>query len=385
MSFREFELNFLEAHNKYRAHHGSPPSSLDRDLCNYAQEWARNLANRNILQHRSNNSYGENIYMTMGNENGVSAQDAVQRWYDEVRNYSFKNGGFGGSTGHFTQVVWKGSQRLGVGVARSGHTTFVVANYDPPGNYNGEYQKNVLHYLGHLRRNFNSKMARNQGLDDMQIAKYLQNLSSDYSSSEEDSEVEDELLEDVVWSDTEDKTLMKKINMATVKHTVIIKKVPPGGNPNQPPPIPITMAQNDYEKACVEMHNKYRAMHGTPPLTINPTLTGTAAKWAQDLAKRQKMEHSPDGKFGENIYFSSGQQVTPEMPVKMWYDEIAKYDFAKSIFNPYTGHFTQLIWRDTKQVGVAYALNGEKCWVVANYDPPGNVNGFFKDNVPPKK
>lgn len=79
--------------------------------------------------------------------------------------------------------------------------------------------------------------------------------------------------------------------------------------------------------------------------------------FTQSLAKRQKMEHSPEGKYGENIYYSSGQQVTPDMPAKMWYDEIAKYDFAKAQFNPYTGHFTQLIWRDTKQVGVAYATS----------------------------
>lgn len=151
-----------------------------------------------------------------------------------------------------------------------------------------------------------------------------------------------------------------------------------GGAPNQPPPKPITISQADFEKACLEAHNKYRAMHGTPALSINPNLTQVAAKWAQvscgtpkisaimfnnslslllqNLAKRQKMEHSPNGKYGENIYYSSGQQVTPDMPAKMWYDEIAKYDFAKSQFNPYTGHFTQLIWRDTKQVGVAYAM-----------------------------
>ncbi|XP_036329924.1 Golgi-associated plant pathogenesis-related protein 1-like [Rhagoletis pomonella] len=173
--------------------------------------------------------------------------------------------------------------------------------------------------------------------------------------------------------------------MATVKRKVIVKKIPPGGNPNPPKPAPITMSQQDYEKACVESHNKFRATHGTPPLTINPTLTQVANKWAHNLAQRQKMEHSPDGKYGENIYYSSGQQVTPEMPVKMWYDEIAKYDFAKSQFNPHTGHFTQLIWRDTKQVGVAYAVSGEKAWIVANYDPPGNVNGFFRENVPSKK
>ena len=48
-------------------------------------------------------------------------------------------------TGHFTQVVWKGSRRLGVGVgyADNGRKAIVVANYDPPGNYLGQFPQNV--------------------------------------------------------------------------------------------------------------------------------------------------------------------------------------------------------------------------------------------------
>ena len=49
-------------------------------------------------------------------------------------------------TGHFTQVVWKGSQQLGVGVAfaNNGRIAVVVANYSPPGNYQNRFTDNVL-------------------------------------------------------------------------------------------------------------------------------------------------------------------------------------------------------------------------------------------------
>lgn len=40
MNFSEFERDCLQAHNQYRAKHGSPPLSLNRGLCNYAKEWA---------------------------------------------------------------------------------------------------------------------------------------------------------------------------------------------------------------------------------------------------------------------------------------------------------------------------------------------------------
>lgn len=62
--------------------------------------------------------------------------------------YSF-NGSSRGGTGHFTQVVWKGSKELGIGMAKgkskSGmFCTYVVARYKPAGNYRGRYVKNVL-------------------------------------------------------------------------------------------------------------------------------------------------------------------------------------------------------------------------------------------------
>ena len=48
-------------------------------------------------------------------------------------------------SGHFTQVVWKDSKHLGVGKARSSNgKIIVVANYDPPGNFIGQYKDNVL-------------------------------------------------------------------------------------------------------------------------------------------------------------------------------------------------------------------------------------------------
>jgi hypothetical protein len=48
------------------------------------------------------------------------------------------------ATGHFTQVVWKSSKSISVGVAKGrGGTTFVVVNYYPPGNYKGQFSANV--------------------------------------------------------------------------------------------------------------------------------------------------------------------------------------------------------------------------------------------------
>lgn len=47
-------------------------------------------------------------------------------------------------SGHFTQVVWKDSKRLGIALVKNNNNTIVVANYDPPGNFIGDYINNVF-------------------------------------------------------------------------------------------------------------------------------------------------------------------------------------------------------------------------------------------------
>ncbi|XP_063699506.1 venom allergen 5-like [Culicoides brevitarsis] len=144
--FSQFEVETLNSHNKYRKMHHAPPLSLNRNLCKFAEEWAKNLASRGVMQHRSNNSYGENIYYKWGTGNiSVKGDDAVDSWYSEIKDYTFAAGKFTSGTGHFTQVVWKESRELGVGMAKnSKNQIFVVCNYDPAGNYEGQFRENVL-------------------------------------------------------------------------------------------------------------------------------------------------------------------------------------------------------------------------------------------------
>lgn len=74
----------------------------------------------------------------------LTGAGATKMWYDEIKDYNFKNPGNFGGTGHFTQVVWAGS--LEMGVAKAGDGTgpqYVVARYSPPGNVMGQYQENV--------------------------------------------------------------------------------------------------------------------------------------------------------------------------------------------------------------------------------------------------
>merc|ERR1711926_29472 len=142
----KFRQDSLAAHNAYRAKHGVAALKLSSELNALAQEWADHLIAENAFEHRPNNNNGENIYMSSGRAAQEQAQGAVDSWYSEIKDYTFgKEPSRGGPvTGHFTQVVWKGSSEVVVGVAQKGSKVIVVANYSPPGNYIGQHADNVF-------------------------------------------------------------------------------------------------------------------------------------------------------------------------------------------------------------------------------------------------
>jgi uncharacterized protein YkwD len=132
----------LAAHNRYRASHCAPPLVWSPKLAAFAQAWADRLARKGCrLEHRSRSPYGENL--AAGTASIMRAQDAAAGWYGEVRKYRFGRGGFSLATGHFTQLVWIQSRRLGCGSARCGDLRVWVCNYDPPGNFEGLFAENV--------------------------------------------------------------------------------------------------------------------------------------------------------------------------------------------------------------------------------------------------
>jgi pathogenesis-related protein 1 len=63
--------------------------------------------------------------------------------------------------------------------------------------------------------------------------------------------------------------------------------------------------------------------------------------------------------------------------VKAWENE--KIYYRGQVLNSSNwhacGHYTQVVWRNTKEIGCGKAECGDRAIVVCNYDPPGNVMG----------
>jgi len=76
--------------------------------------------------------------------------------------------------------------------------------------------------------------------------------------------------------------------------------------------------------------------------------------------------------------------MSPQQATENWYNEITDYNFKKHGFKSNTGHFTQVVWKSTFEMGVALSQDSKGCsYVVARYNPPGNINmpGYFEKNV----
>lgn len=121
---------------------------LSKKLCSVSQEWADILAVEDRFAHRPNSNYGENIYCLWSSDRNAKAnpKEVCRSWYDEIKEHDFgvePKGIF--KAGHFTQLVWKSSQDLGVGVSKTKKgKVLVVCNYNPRGNIAGQFNLNVL-------------------------------------------------------------------------------------------------------------------------------------------------------------------------------------------------------------------------------------------------
>lgn len=150
----------------------------------------------------------------------------------------------------------------------------------------------------------------------------------------------------------------------------------------------------DWDKS-VALVNYYRKLHGAAPVAIAANLNFVAQDWADQMAEYRLWEHS-GVPYGENIaggwspskadFDKSDKNTFALSAIDLWYEEVALYNFSSPGWSPITGHFTQLVWKDTKEIGIGVAYNEESLavYVVMNYWPSGNWPKGFVVNVSPR-
>lgn len=131
-----FAREFVSSHNSIRFRVSVPPLTWSDELARYAQQWAKHLLARNRFQHRPDTPYGENLYSVTGAR--ATPAGVVESWAAEAPNYNHRKNLCRGVCGHYTQIVWRRTTKVGCGVARGRDREVWVCNYDPAGNFIGE-------------------------------------------------------------------------------------------------------------------------------------------------------------------------------------------------------------------------------------------------------
>lgn len=158
-----YDTVMLAYHNIHRSNHSAPALEWDDELAGYAE----NTANGCVFEHdmdQGNGGYGQNLASwgatsdIDGLKNKAAAGGITNQWYDsEMSNWAFYGQENPPSDmnidlyGHFTQVVWKDSTKVGcatvkcpAGTVLSFPSWYTVCNYNPQGNFGGRYGDNVL-------------------------------------------------------------------------------------------------------------------------------------------------------------------------------------------------------------------------------------------------
>lgn len=128
----------LDFHNKARSDVSAPPLEWSAELAAFAQSRADNNASNNCSTDHAASGYGENLFAGSA---GYTVLDASQAWYDEIQKYTYApvTEDNWAVAGHYTQMVWSTTTKLGMGIATCANgNIIIIANYDPPGNVMGQ-------------------------------------------------------------------------------------------------------------------------------------------------------------------------------------------------------------------------------------------------------
>ncbi|KAF1574066.1 Cysteine-rich venom protein, partial [Eudyptes moseleyi] len=146
----------------------------------------------------------------------------------------------------------------------------------------------------------------------------------------------------------------------------------------------LSTSKVDQQKLIVDRHNTLR--RGVKPTASNMLKMEwcpLAAKNAQKWANQCTLSHSPANvrrttvQCGENLFMSSAPFSWSDV-IQAWYNEEQDFEYGTGAKTQgaVIGHYTQLVWYNSYQIGCAVAYcprNQYKYFYVCQYCPPGNI------------
>lgn len=147
-SFRwDIDARLLDAHNRERNATGLQPMEWDERLADDARAWGEHLAATGRFEHYEDVSdaetgQGENLWM--GTAYYFALETMVGHWIEEKQHYvpgvfpEVSATGDLADVGHYTQIVWRDTHRVGCALVDGGEDEYLVCRYSAAGNVIGE-------------------------------------------------------------------------------------------------------------------------------------------------------------------------------------------------------------------------------------------------------
>jgi hypothetical protein len=147
---------------------------------------------------------------------------------------------------------------------------------------------------------------------------------------------------------------------------------------------PLAPADPQIAARILDTHNAERKRLGLPELRWNGQLEREAGQWAHTLAQKGILQHA-DGStrsgMGENLWMGTAGHWPVEDMVRMFIAEGTNFrdgtfpDISRTGNWADVGHYSQVVWRDTQEVGCAVVSGQGNDVLVCRYWPAGNVWG----------
>src|ERR1035437_2735465 len=132
------------------------------------------------------------------------------------------------------------------------------------------------------------------------------------------------------------------------------------------------VASSSLARGTLAAHNAVRARVEMAPLAWSDRLAARSQDWADTLLARKQFGHRPNSTYGENLFEIGGATASAAQVVNGWAAESRDYDYNSNRCRGVCGHYTQIVWGATKEVGCAVARGrGREVWVPDSKTPNG--------------
>uniref|UniRef100_T1IJJ5 Cysteine-rich venom protein n=1 Tax=Strigamia maritima TaxID=126957 RepID=T1IJJ5_STRMM len=349
----------------------------DAELATIAQRWADQcIFNHDKNRRTQKYSYvGQNAYIAWSTDSDstINMSDAIDSWYDEVTKPGFSSNNinpfkFSSGAGHYTQMVWAETSAVGCGYSfykENGYNTrLIICNYGPGGNMRDASMYKTGRPCSACTNgcsgDYNSALCSFSILFGLMLTTAI-TFACEYIKFGSDHTM-------CSYTNKACKITKRKYSKSEAAKLVDLH--------NKKRQFVASGKQKGQPKA-----SNMNQLYWDEELAILAQRWADQCKFTHDKNRRSKKHKH----VGQNIYLYSWVKPTnnanTEEAIDAWYKEVVTPGFSKKHIHPFkispgVGHYTQLVWAETRLVGCGYsfyfAKNVHNKLLVCNYGPSGN-------------